>query len=61
MREVSEGIANYKEYEKMFLTPELTRRFELFVNKWDARNPFDDHIRMQTPTLTNWCVRGDFK
>jgi len=54
VREVSEGIPEYKAYEKLFLSPELTRRFEAFVNKWDARNAFDDHIRMQTPTLSNW-------
>lgn len=51
---MSEGIPEYKAYEKLFLSPELTRRFEAFVNKWDARNAFDDHIRMQTPTLSNW-------
>jgi hypothetical protein len=43
----------------MFLSPELTRRYELFVQQWDGLDAFDDHIKMQAPTLSNWCALSE--
>lgn len=51
-----QGIPDYKAYEALFLSPELTRRYETFVEQWDGLDAFDDHIRMQAPTLSNWCA-----
>ena len=47
------GIKDYKDYEKYFDTPETLRRFEAFVNTWEGRTVFDDHLRLQSPILAH--------
>jgi len=56
MEMVWRGIANYKEYEKVFDTPETVRRFEAFVQLWDGRTVVNDHIRLQSPVLAEMCA-----
>mmetsp|Transcript_25583 Transcript_25583/g.48438 ORF Transcript_25583/g.48438 Transcript_25583/m.48438 type:complete len:422 (+) Transcript_25583:189-1454(+) len=50
---VWKGVRSYKEYERIFDTPETLRRFEAFVHTWEGRTVFNDHIRLQSPALAD--------
>ncbi|KAK3244495.1 hypothetical protein CYMTET_45889 [Cymbomonas tetramitiformis] len=52
-RAFSEGLADYKSYEAIFGTREVTDRFELWAALWDGRRVFDNHIRLQVPVLSS--------
>lgn len=47
-----EGLPNYKAYEKLFSQPHLlTARFEQFLDDWDGKELFDNHLSLQSPLL----------
>jgi len=54
LRRFVDGLPNYKAYEKLFSQPHLlTQRFEQFLDDWDGRDLFDNHLSLQVPLMAH--------